>query len=31
MMKQHPAVKEYGKYVDLSDLAEDPVIRFADK
>jgi stearoyl-CoA desaturase (delta-9 desaturase) len=31
MMKHHPAVKEYGKYVDVSDLAKDPVIRFADK
>ncbi|XP_012225497.2 acyl-CoA Delta-9 desaturase-like [Linepithema humile] len=31
MMKHHPAVKEYGKNVDLSDLAADPVIRFFDK
>ncbi|XP_071558490.1 (11Z)-hexadec-11-enoyl-CoA conjugase isoform X1 [Temnothorax nylanderi] len=31
MMKQHPAVKEYGKNVDMSDIAADPVIRFVDK
>nr|XP_012225499.1 PREDICTED: acyl-CoA desaturase-like [Linepithema humile] len=31
MMKHHPAVKEYGKNVDVSDLAADPVIRFFDK
>ncbi|XP_012225574.1 acyl-CoA Delta(11) desaturase-like isoform X2 [Linepithema humile] len=31
MMKHHPAVKEYGKNVDMSDLAADPVIRFFDK
>ncbi|XP_029170735.1 acyl-CoA Delta(11) desaturase-like [Nylanderia fulva] len=31
MMKHHPAVKEYGKSVNLSDIAADPVIRFFDK
>lgn len=31
MMKHHPAVKEYGKNVDMSDIAADPVIRFFDK
>ncbi|KAL0116181.1 hypothetical protein PUN28_011203 [Cardiocondyla obscurior] len=31
MMKHHPAVKQYGKNVDMSDIAADPVIRFADK
>ncbi|XP_012541280.2 (11Z)-hexadec-11-enoyl-CoA conjugase [Monomorium pharaonis] len=31
MMKHHPAVKEYGKNVDMSDIYADPVIRFADK
>jgi len=31
MMKHHPAVKEYGKQVDMSDIAADPVIRFVDK
>ncbi|XP_011155500.1 (11Z)-hexadec-11-enoyl-CoA conjugase [Solenopsis invicta] len=31
MMKHHPAVKEYGKNVDMSDISADPVIRFVDK
>jgi stearoyl-CoA desaturase (delta-9 desaturase) len=31
MMKHHPAVKEYGKQVNMSDIAADPVIRFVDK
>lgn len=31
MMKHHPAVKKYGKNVDMSDIAADPVIRFVDK
>ncbi|KAM0731934.1 Acyl-CoA Delta-9 desaturase [Formica fusca] len=31
MMKHHPAVKEYGKNVNMSDIAADPVIRFFDK
>ncbi|KYN02790.1 Acyl-CoA Delta(11) desaturase [Cyphomyrmex costatus] len=31
MMKHHPAVKEYGKNVDMSDIIADPVIRFVDK
>ncbi|XP_014486343.1 PREDICTED: acyl-CoA Delta(11) desaturase-like [Dinoponera quadriceps] len=31
MMKHHPAVKEYGKHVDMSDILADPVIRFVDK
>jgi len=31
MMKHHPAVKHYGKNVDVSDLAADPVISFFDK
>ncbi|XP_025266114.1 (11Z)-hexadec-11-enoyl-CoA conjugase [Camponotus floridanus] len=31
MMKHHPAVKKYGKNVDMSDIAADPVIRFFDK
>ncbi|XP_032664484.1 acyl-CoA desaturase 2-like [Odontomachus brunneus] len=31
MMRIHPAVKEYGKTVDMSDVQADPVIRFADK
>ncbi|XP_050446405.1 acyl-CoA Delta-9 desaturase-like [Cataglyphis hispanica] len=31
MMKHHPAVKEYGKSVNMSDVAADPVIRFFDK
>ncbi|XP_011630342.1 (11Z)-hexadec-11-enoyl-CoA conjugase-like [Pogonomyrmex barbatus] len=31
MMKHHPAVIQYGKNVDMSDIAADPVIRFVDK
>ncbi|KAG5307791.1 ACO11 desaturase, partial [Pseudoatta argentina] len=31
MMKHHPAVKKYGKNVDMSDIAADSVIRFVDK
>ncbi|KYN14964.1 Acyl-CoA Delta(11) desaturase [Trachymyrmex cornetzi] len=31
MMKHHPAVKEYGKNVDMSDIAADSVICFVDK
>lgn len=31
MMKHHPAVKKYGKNVDMSDITADPVIRFVDK
>ncbi|XP_072753624.1 acyl-CoA Delta-9 desaturase [Anoplolepis gracilipes] len=31
MMKHHPAVKKYGKNVNMSDIAADPVIRFFDK
>ncbi|GAB1867762.1 Acyl-CoA Delta(11) desaturase [Camponotus japonicus] len=31
MMKHHPAVKEYGKNVNMSDIAADPVVRFFDK
>ncbi|KOC64068.1 Stearoyl-CoA desaturase 5 [Habropoda laboriosa] len=31
MVKRHPAVKEYGSKIDMSDIAADPVIKFFDK
>ncbi|XP_076277577.1 acyl-CoA Delta-9 desaturase [Lasioglossum baleicum] len=31
MMKRHPAVKEYGSKIDMSDIAADPVIKFFDR
>ncbi|XP_076753751.1 acyl-CoA Delta-9 desaturase [Xylocopa sonorina] len=31
MVKRHPAVKEYGSKIDMSDIAADPVIQFFDK
>nr|XP_031825342.1 stearoyl-CoA desaturase 5-like [Nomia melanderi] len=31
MMKRHPAVKEYGSKIDMSDILADPVITFFDK
>lgn len=31
MMKRHPEVKKMGNLIDLSDLMEDPVVRFQQK
>ncbi|XP_017753411.1 PREDICTED: stearoyl-CoA desaturase 5-like [Eufriesea mexicana] len=31
MVKRHPAVKEYGSKIDMSDISADPVIKFFDK
>ncbi|CAK9815809.1 (11Z)-hexadec-11-enoyl-CoA conjugase [Anthophora quadrimaculata] len=31
MVKRHPAVKEYGSKIDMSDIVADPVIKFFDK
>ncbi|XP_076163253.1 acyl-CoA Delta-9 desaturase [Ptiloglossa arizonensis] len=31
MVKRHPAVKEYGSKVDMSDIATDPVMQFFNK
>ncbi|KAF3428451.1 hypothetical protein E2986_08871 [Frieseomelitta varia] len=31
MVKRHPAVKEYGSKVDMSDIVADPVLRFFDR
>ncbi|XP_066586098.1 acyl-CoA Delta-9 desaturase-like [Prorops nasuta] len=31
MMKRHPAVKQYGSKIDMSDIKADPVIQFFDK
>ncbi|XP_063977669.1 acyl-CoA Delta-9 desaturase-like [Diachasmimorpha longicaudata] len=31
MMKRHPAVIEYGRKIDMSDIRADPVIQFFDK
>ncbi|XP_054002310.1 acyl-CoA Delta-9 desaturase-like isoform X2 [Hylaeus anthracinus] len=31
LVKRHPAVKEYGSKVDMSDIRADPVLEFCDK
>jgi len=31
MCRKHPAVKEYGKKIDMSDLANDPIVAWQKK